>query len=396
MKHPLDDPRIDWAFLRAHDFDEARFRRDADAIVRGTLTEAASTIAAERITPTKPSDTRDLVTASAADVAPYRRAGEEALKKGEVAVVVLNGGMATRFGGVVKGVVEVFDGETFISLKAQDVARAHQTFGARIPLVLMNSFATHASTLEHVESKKRFGLAADDLLWFQQSVSLRMNPDGSLFIGDDGLPSYHAPGHGDFFSCIRRSGVLGKLRDRGVKTLLFSNVDNLGATIDPVILGYHLLIGADMSAEITEKRRTASGDWDKGGAPAYVDGRLQIVEGFRFPPSFQQESLPDFSTNNFLFRLAAIDREVELERHVVKKKVDGRPALQLESITCEASGVTDARGQPSFALGLFRVPREGATGRFFPVKEPQDLEALRDTIKARMLEGWALRDKNAK
>ena len=43
---------------------------------------------------------------------------------------------------------------------------------------------------------------------------VRLNPDGSLFIGADGKPSYYAPGHGDFFRAIRISGVLERLRAR--------------------------------------------------------------------------------------------------------------------------------------------------------------------------------------
>jgi UTP--glucose-1-phosphate uridylyltransferase len=387
--HLLEDPRLDRAFLRLYRFDEERFRKCAEAIATGALSEKTSIISAERIKTLKPGD----VTVVAMDDEATRARGEEALHKGEVAVLVVNGGMATRFGGVVKGVVEVFDGETFLSLKGGDIRRAGERYGARIPFVLMNSFATAASTHEHVEAKKYFGLRREDVLSFDQSVSLRMNPDATLFIGDDGKPSYHAPGHGDFFECIRASGVLADLRKRGVKTILFSNVDNLGATIDPTVIGHHLAANADMSAEITEKQRTASGEWDKGGAPAYVDGVLQIVEGFRFPPGFQQESLPDFSTNNFLFRAEALDRDVRLERHVVRKKVDNRPALQMESITCEASGVLDANGKRMFNLGLLRVPREGARGRFFPVKEPQDLESLRGKLKERLHEGWRIRDR---
>lgn len=395
MGHPLEDPRIDWDFLRRYRFDEGSFRRSVEGIASGSLSERTSLIAAERITPTRGTDTLDLVTASAEDLEAHARAGREALRRGKVAVLVINGGMATRFGGVVKGVVELFGGETFISLKGGDVRRAAETFGARIPFVLMNSFATDAATLQHIAERSSFGLPREDVLTFQQSVSLRLNPDGSLFIGDDDKPSYYAPGHGDFFDAIRGSGVLAELRRRGVELVSFSNVDNLGATIDPAIIGYHLLMGADMSAEVTEKRRTASGEWDKGGAPAYVDGRLQIVEGFRFPPAFQQERLPDFSTNNFLFKVSAIDREIALERHVVRKKVDGRAALQLESITCEASAVPDAQGRPLLELALLRVPREGPRGRFFPVKEPPDLEALRETIRTRLEQGWETRARAA-
>src|SRR5262245_60845294 len=222
-QHPLEDPRIDRAFLEKYGFDEQRFRRCQAAIAERRLSEASSIIPKEHLAPVEP----NLITVVAergADRDRCEKIGREALSKGEVAVVVLNGGMATRFGGVVKGIVEVFDGETFISLKAQDVRRAREHFNAPLPLVLMNSFATHEATMAHVKERRGFGLPEDELMWFVQSVSLRMNPDGSLFIDDEGKPSYHAPGHGDFFKCMRAQGTLAKLRARGVKTLLFSNV----------------------------------------------------------------------------------------------------------------------------------------------------------------------------
>lgn len=389
MAHPLDDPRLDWELLRRFGFDEARFRQDQAAIAEGKLTGDTFTIRGA-IAPAPG------VVNLEVDDRTVREAGETALARGEVASVVLNGGMATRFGGVVKGVVEVFDGQSFIALKADDVRRASARFGARVPLVLMNSFATGEATRLHVEMAHRFGLPDVSLLHFDQSISVRMNPDGSLFIDDEGRPSYHAPGHGDFFPSIRRSGVLSRLIEQGTKYLLFSNVDNLGATVDPMIIGSHVLAGKTMTAEVTQKRRTASGAWDKGGAPALLEnGHVQIVEGFRFPPDFPQESLPDFSTNNMVFTASAVDRDVPLDRYLVKKKVDGRPALQLETITCEASGSLGQDGRPVFDLGLLRVPREGPSGRFFPVKEPVDLETQRGNLKERLFSGWRLRDGDA-
>ena len=362
----LDDPRLDWAFLEKYRFDRRRFADEAARIARGELSPKSAIIRG-KIEPYEQVATVDFARDRAAD-----EAGRDALKRGGAAVVVLNGGMATRFGGVVKGVVEVFDGKSFVSLKLEDAKRAAARFGRPIPFVLMNSFATEEATAEH--------LRGQETLAFSQTISIRMNPDGSLFIGDDGLPSYHAPGHGDFFGSIRSTGVLRELMQRGVEYILFSNVDNLGATVDPTILGHHILSQRSMTVEVTEKRRTASGAWDKGGAPAKVDGVPQLVEGFRFPPEFAQESLPDFSTNNMVFSARAIDREIPLERHVVQKEVDGRPALQLESIACEASTI--------LPMHVVRVPREGVHGRFFPIKEPIDLEENRAKLKERMLEGW--------
>jgi UTP--glucose-1-phosphate uridylyltransferase len=379
-----NDPRLDFSKLEKYGFDLERFEKCRVQIAKGELTEKSSLV-------TDPIEPVDSVIEVKWDGAQGEKAlalGEAALRKGEVAVVVLNGGMATRFGGVVKGTVEVFDGKSFIALKAEDTRRANEKYGAPVPLVLMNSFATDEATKKHVEENRYFGLDPANIYSFTQSMAVRLNPDGTVFIGADGEPSYYAPGHGDFFRFIRASGVLGKLVARGVRYLLFSNVDNLGATVDPVVIGHHIQSGAEMSAEVTAKRKTASGEWDKGGAPAKIKGRPQLVEGFRFPPDMPPTFLPDFSTNNFVFTAKAIDKEVPLDWYLVKKKVDGKNAIQLESITCEATGSLAPDGSPLLKVAFLRVPRDGDRGRFFPIKEREDLDALRGDLKRRLEAGW--------
>lgn len=387
----LDDPRVDHRFLSNHRFDRAAFLRAQARIARGDLCPQTSVITAA----IEPATGLTRMAEGGPEAATLRTLGETALRAGEVAVLVLNGGMATRFGGVVKGVVEVFDDRTFLALKAEDIRRARRTFGAPLPLVLMNSFNTHEASMAHVVSHDRFGLGREGLLAFEQSISLRLNRDGSLFITNDNRPSYHTPGHGDLFGSLRRSGMLHRLIDRGLHYLLVSNVDNLGATVDPVVLGHHIASRCAMTVEVTEKRRTASGNWDRGGAPAKVDGRVQIVEGFRFPPQFAQETLPTFSTNNMVFTTAALERDIPLPHHMVRKTVDDRPAFQLESIASEASGVY-ADGRPILPLLLLLVPRDAeASGRFYPMKEPRDLTQNRDRIRRRLEAGWAARDGRA-
>ena len=66
---------------------------------------------------------------------------------------MLNGGMATRFGGVVKGVVDVIDGRSFLELKLAQARRS-----GPLPFVIMNSFATDDATKEHLVENDYFGL----------------------------------------------------------------------------------------------------------------------------------------------------------------------------------------------------------------------------------------------
>jgi UTP--glucose-1-phosphate uridylyltransferase len=291
---------------------------------------------------------------SAAELQAFRERGDAALRGGEVAAAVLNGGMATRFGGAVKGVVEAVDGRSFLEIKAEQ-ARA---FGA--PLLVMNSFATHAPTLAHMAER---GLS-EGVHGFLQSVSVRLTAEGAPFREADGTLSLCAPGHGDFPGALRASGLLPELRAAGVRTLLLSNVDNLGAELDPVVVGYHLERERPLTCEVAP----ALGS-DVGGAPALVDGELQVVEGFRFPEGYDASRNRWLSTNTFTMSLELLEREYDLTWFYVEKQVGGRVAVQMERLVNELSAFVPT--------GYLAAPRSLESGRFFPVKTREDLEALR-------------------
>lgn len=263
-----------------------------------------------------------------------------------VAVAVLNGGMATRFGGEVKGLIEAVDGVSFLDWKLYDAERAG------LPVVVMNSFATDAATRAHVGGR-------NDVLVFNQSVLLRLAPDGSVFPG----PSPYSPGHGDFavYAPVK------ELRLAGIRTLMLSNVDNLGARVDPRVLTAHRAAGNPLTIEV------APAEGDPGGAPVRVDGRSQIVEGFRFPSGFDPHSLPVFNTNSLVVEVDALAERHPLTWFYVEKDVDGRKAVQLERLVNELSAFVPT----TYLL----VPRHGPRSRFVPVKTPEDLERARPLLR---------------
>jgi UTP--glucose-1-phosphate uridylyltransferase len=345
--------------LDRYRFDAERFERLRGRVADGSLS-AASNVVRGRVEPPAPEDIVPLP--GREDDTDARAAGLEAIRAGEVAIVVLNGGMATRFGGVVKGTVEVLDGRSFLELKLAAAAEVAERLGAVIPAAVMTSFATDAVTRAFVAAR---GLP--EPLYFTQSVSLRLEPDGTLFRGSDGRPSLYSPGHGDFLEAIRSSGTLERLRSDGVRYVTVSNVDNLGARIDPAVLGMHILEGRPMTSEVVRK------EGDMGGAPARVDGRPMLLEGPRFPPDFDQDVIPVFNVNTVTFDLGALDRTWELTWLYVEKEVEGRRAVQLEHLFHEVSAFL-----PTTYL---EVPRTGPGGRFFPVKTPEDLAAARGPLR---------------
>src|SRR3954452_4490929 len=67
-------------------------------------------------------------------------------------VIKLNGGLGTSMGMTqAKSLLEVKDGLTFLDIIARQVLDARAGTGARLPLVLMNSFRTHEDSLTALE-----------------------------------------------------------------------------------------------------------------------------------------------------------------------------------------------------------------------------------------------------
>lgn len=281
--------------------------------------------------------------------------GKQAIARGEVGVVILAGGMATRFGGVVKAAVPVAAGRSFLAVKVADV----RLTAPKAPIYVMTSAATHDRIVEQVKAEGFTGVEC-----FPQHVSLRLTQSGELHL-EDGKPSPYATGHGDLTFALRARGVLEAFRARGGKLLYMSNVDNVAATLEPAVIGAHLASGAKITAEVVRKV-----PGDRGGAPARVNGVPQIVEAFRFPKTFDQDSLPLFNTNSFVFDAEAIDRDFNLTFFRVEKKVDDATVIQFERLVGQVTAFL-----PSHFL---EVPRE----RFLPVKDPEELAQRLPEIEA--------------
>jgi UTP--glucose-1-phosphate uridylyltransferase len=356
--------------LEENHFDMEGFLELRRRFIAGELTQESNRIEG-KVEPAAAEELQRLPVRDSDQGRAFEELGRAALKAGQVGALVLNGGMATRFGGVVKGCVEVFDGVSFLGLKLRD-ARRH---GRRTPVLLMNSFATDDATADHLDGHNYFGFDRELLCAFRQNISVRLNEAGEVFEGGNGPNSLYAPGHGDLPSAINR-GALQWFLDRGGKYLLMSNVDNVLATLDPLVIGMHIAgqtQGVEMTVETVEKD-----PGDTGGMPMKVDGHLQVVEAFRLPETVNAESVPVFNTNTFLFNVEALERQPALTWFVVPKQVDGQSAIQFERLAGELSAYLKAQ--------FLVVPRRGEASRFLPIKRPEDLDQNRDYLRMRCAE----------
>ncbi len=360
---PLADLRPDEAeHLASLGFDPETFTELARLFVEGSFPPNRLTTA---VAPPGAGSIQRIAPVGTMQGDALRDAGRQLLDAGKVALVVLNGGMATRFGGRVKGVVDALPGKSFLRLQGERLAKLGGELGRSPPLLIMNSRATDAATTEHLVEYGFFGLDPARVRSFIQTGAPRIRPDGSLYRDEAGDISVYGPGHGDLLPCLRDSGALAWARELGAEYLLMANVDNLGAALDAALVGAFAASGHEMAAEVAPKLQG-----DVGGAPAEVDGRLQIVEGFAFPEDFDQDSVPVFNTNTLWFRMDALDRDFPLRWYAVQKKADGEPVVQFERLVGQASWFLD--------FGCIEVSRD----RFLPVKAPKDLADLQKRLRA--------------
>ncbi|MBR7825996.1 UTP--glucose-1-phosphate uridylyltransferase [Actinospica sp. MGRD01-02] len=292
----------------------------SEAVARGRLSAAANVVLGA-LAPPEPEDVVDLPPPGSAEHAAAEAAGTAALSRGEVAVVVLGGGMATRFGGAVKATVPVLDGQTFLEIKLRQAQAAADRYGGAVPVAVMTGWATHEPIRAHVAE-----LGLPEPFLFQQGFALRLTPDGEVFRTGDGEVSPYPTGHGELPGALVRSGVLDRLRGSGVRHLLISNLDNLLARPDPLVVGSHLLRGRRVSVEVVRPPNPAS----SGARVVRLDGRPLLLDAAEL--GGRAELLPPLplNTNTFILDTDVTDDDLPLPWRYYEKDVEGRVAVQIE------------------------------------------------------------------
>ncbi|HLM51629.1 MAG TPA: UTP--glucose-1-phosphate uridylyltransferase [Solirubrobacteraceae bacterium] len=300
-------------------------------------------------------------------------------------VIKLNGGLGTSMGMTrAKSLLEVKDGLTFLDVIVGQVLHLREAFGARLPLVLMNSFSTQDATREALE--RHPGLRADVPLDFVQHKEPKLLVDGltpARWSADPGL-EWAPPGHGDLYTALVTSGTLRALLDAGYDHAFVSNSDNLGATLEPRILAWMREQEIPFLSEVVDRTEADK----KGGhlARRKRDGQIVLREAAQVADA-DQDAFQDvtrhayFNANNLWMHLPTLQRVLDERDNVLglplirnEKTVDpgdkSSPAVyQLETAMGAAVGVIPG-------AGALHVPR----ARFVPVKTTNDLLVLRSDV----------------
>ena len=330
----------------------------------------------------------------------------------KLVILKLNGGLGTSMGCLgPKSTVVVRDGLTFLDMTVRQVEFLNSKYGADVPLILMNSFNTHAETTRFIQKYDAHNLR---IMCFEQSTMPRLDPESLRPLPTHAFTEatkehWYPPGHGDVYRSMANCGLLEQLLAEGKEYMFISNVDNLGATVDLGVVYHFVNSDAEFCMEVTNKTRAdikggtlvkytgakpAGGDgggsslggWGgdgrgRGGSGGAGSGNcVRLLEAAQVPPKHMDEFTDMkvfnlFNTNNLWVKLRATQRLVQtgaIQSEVIEQRCtlsDGTKALQLETVAGAAIRFFEK------AFGM-KVPRT----RFLPVKTTSDLFLIQSNL----------------
>lgn len=299
----------------------------------------------------------------------------------QAVIIRLNGGLGTSMGMTrAKSLLPVKEGLTFLDVIARQVLALRRSSGARLPLVLMNSFHTRADSLAALERHPE--IASDVPADFMQHKEPKIRVDDLQPVEWLADPSkeWCPPGHGDIYTALLTSGMLEDLIAKGYRYAFIANSDNLGAVLEPRILAWFAASEAPFASEVTDR---TPADRKGGHVARHRDGGLVLRETAQTRAE-DMDAFTDvdrhryFNCNNLWVDLHALREELDRRDGVL-----GLPMI----VNAKTADPGDAASPPVYqletamgsAVGVFagaqvlRVPRH----RFTPVKTTSDLLVVR-------------------
>jgi len=271
----------------------------------------------------------------------FQQAGEQALASGQVAVVTMAAGVGSRWtagAGVVKALHPFCRlagrHRSFIEVHLAKSRRLNRAYGAALPHIVTTSYLTHRPIEEYLGRERNYGYDSPLRLSPGLSIGLRLVPmvrdlrffweemphqlldeqaqkvrdslnsalvawalaagEASDYTDNTPLQCLHPVGHWYEIPNLLKNGILAELLDLrpNLKYLMVHNIDTLGADVDPVLLGLHILQRNCLTFEVVRRRIE-----DRGGGLARIAGRVRLVEGLALPREEDEFKLSFYNSN---------------------------------------------------------------------------------------------------
>jgi len=340
-----------------------------------------------------------------------QKAGEELLSwgaeedKAAFGIVLMAGGSGARFReyfpfakGLFKG-LPLSDDTIFESMVKKYKAFANRYGHKKIfPLIVVTSDVTHDETIAYFESQNWFGMKDRIKVVKQIVYPLIDQKTGKIFMEEKGKMALQGGGHGDAFDYILQVPEVKQwLGDFGVRTVLYSNIDNPLYPLDANWTGAHARFVEKVKKGLTQLPKgfaiMSEGLIRKKDRLKDKLSELLKVNGIRMPVHYSKAS-PELraqtshGTPSFRMIELPLDGTLPIDFSVADKKWDG----------------IDENGNPVKQVKVWKFERNSddkmSDGANFPfenedtfasIKEPPGKEESPDTSRALQTKHWRVR-----
>lgn len=260
----------------------------------------------------------------------FLKMGTQAIQKGEVAAVLLAGGMGTRLGCEgPKGTFSI--GETreltifqclihnLLDVVAQTMSYVH--------LFIMTSDKNHDTTVKYFEENDYLGYSKEHLHFFRQEMAPATDKEGKIFLEEKNKLATSPNGNGGWYSSLVHAGYKELFLSEGIKWLNVFAVDNVLQRIaDPLFIGATIQTRKSSGAKVIRK---ISPD-EKVGVMCLEDGQPSIVEYYELTDEMKtaKNENGDLAYEfgvilNYLFQVEILNKisNDSMPLHVVEKKI---------------------------------------------------------------------------
>ena len=262
----------------------------------------------------------------------YERIGLEALKNGEVAALLLAGGMGTRLGSdKPKGMYNIGKTKNVYIFQRlfENLLEVVEKCGKPVPFFIMTSEKNDKDTRDFLESKNYFGYDKNYVKFFVQEMAPCVSLDGKILLEEKGKIATSPNGNGGWFSDLMKNEETREFLEKSnVKWINFFAVDNVLQRIaDPVFIGATLDGGYQVGAKTIRK----VDPYEKVGVMCKKNGRPSVIEYIDLTEEMAHQTDEDGERVynfgvilNYIFNLNLLKeiKDKKIPVHVVTKKVE--------------------------------------------------------------------------
>ena len=254
--------------------------------------------------------------------AEFEKLGEDAIKRGEYAVVTMAGGQGTRLGhNGPKGTfrLDVYGkGKYLFEILSENLKEANNKYGVTIPWYIMTSKDNNDETLNFLEKNNYFGYPKSEVILFKQGELPLIDENGRLLINKDMKIKEASDGNGGVFSSLRTTGMLSDMKERNIKWVFIGGVDNVILIMADVIL---LGMAIKKGVQIASKSVVKANPHEKVGVFCKMNGHPKVIEYSELPEKMAEEVDDDgelkYGESHIMCNLFSIDAIEKVSKEVL-------------------------------------------------------------------------------